>query len=450
MNRKLILYTLVAAIGGLLYGFDTAVINGALPFFKAHFNLNDVMTGWAVSSALLGCIIGAIIIGKPGDLYGRRQMLKLSAFLFLVSALGTGLAPEINSFIIFRFIGGLAVGAASVLSPMYISEIAPATHRGRLIITFQLALVVGILLAFFVDYLLIDIGKNNWRYMFISEALPSFIFLVLLFRVRKSPRWLMQKSAEREAAETIKEVNPEGDVVAILKEIKKTIAFEQKEKQENLFKEPNLKFTLIGICIGLFSQLTGVAIVFYYATDIFRAAGFSTNSAIGQTVILGLTNLTFTILAMYLIDKLGRKTLLYYGTLGMAIALGLFAWSFYTGRTEGLHLLVILIIYVAFFASSMGAVVFVLLAEVFPNNIRSRGVAIGSFSNWVVSGTITFLFPVVAGAFNDGKGIGVSFGFFSAMTLLGFFFFKKFLFETTNKTLEEIELENKSTISQNK
>lgn len=443
MNKKLILYTSVAAIGGLLYGFDTAVINGALPFFKSHFNLNDVMTGWAVSSALLGCIIGAISIGKPGDIYGRRQMLKLAAFLFFVSALGTGLAPGINSFIVFRFIGGLAVGAASVLSPMYISEIAPANHRGRLIVTFQLALVVGILLAFFVDYLLIDIGKNNWRVMFISEAVPAFIFLVLLFRVRKSPRWLMQKNAESEAVKTIKEVNPEGDVEAILNEIKKTIKLEKKEKQERLFKMPNLKFTLIGICIGLFSQLTGVAIVFYYATDIFRAAGFSTNSAIGQTVILGLTNLTFTILAMYLIDKLGRKTLLYFGTLGMAIALGLFAWSFYTGRTEGLYLLVILIIYVAFFASSMGAVVFVLLAEVFPNNIRSRGVAIGSFSNWVVSGTITFLFPVVAGSFNDGKGIGVSFGFFSAMTLLGFFFFRKFLFETTNKTLEEIELENK-------
>ncbi|GAA3582300.1 sugar porter family MFS transporter [Snuella lapsa] len=443
MKGKLILYTLVAAIGGLLYGFDTAVINGALPFFKSHFQLNDVMTGWAVSSALLGCIIGAIGIGKPGDKYGRREMLKLSALLFLVSAVGTGLAPEINSFILFRFIGGLAVGAASVLSPIYISEIAPATHRGRLIITFQLALVVGILVAFFVDYILIDTGKNNWRYMFISEAIPALAFLILLYKVRKSPRWLMQVGNQEAAKNTIKDVNPNVDVQSIIEEIETSIKLEQESKQEKLFKKPNLKFTLIGICIGLFSQFTGVAIVFYYATDIFRAAGFSTDSAIGQTVILGATNLIFTLLAMNLIDKIGRKKLLYVGTIGMAISLGVFSWAFYTGNTEGWLLLGILICYVAFFASSMGAVVFVLLAEIFPNNIRSRGMALGSFSNWIVNGSITFLFPIVVGAFSDGKGIGCSFAFFSIMTLLGFFFFRTFLFETTNKTLEEIEFENK-------
>jgi sugar porter (SP) family MFS transporter len=443
MKGKLILYTLVAAIGGLLYGFDTAVINGALPFFKSHFQLNDVMTGWAVSSALLGCVLGAIGVGKPGDKYGRREMLKLLALLFLVSAVGTGLAPEINSFIFFRFIGGLAVGAASVLSPIYISEIAPATHRGRLIITFQLALVIGILIAFFVDYLLINTGKNNWRYMFISEAIPALAFLILLLKVRKSPRWLMQKGDHEGAKESIMEVNPNTNILLFMNEIEASIKLEHDGKQERLFKKPNLKFTLIGICIGLFSQFTGVAIVFYYATDIFRAAGFSTGSAIGQTVILGAVNLVFTLLAMSLIDKIGRKKLLYVGTIGMTISLGIFSWAFISGNTEGWLLLGILVCYVAFFASSMGAVVFVLLTEIFPNNIRSRGVAIGSFSNWIVNGGITFLFPVVVGAFSDGKGIGYSFAFFSIMTLVGFFFFKKFLFETTNKTLEEIEFENK-------
>jgi len=443
MKGKLILYTLVAAIGGFLYGFDTAVINGAMPFFTGHFQLNDVMTGWAVSSALLGCIIGAIGVGKPGDIYGRRQMLKISAVLFLVSAIGTGLAPEINSFIMFRFLGGLGVGAASVLSPMYISEIAPAKYRGRLIVSFQLALVVGILIAFFVDYLLINTGTNNWRYMFLSESFPALGFLILLFYVRKSPRWLVQKGEIEEAEKTILELNPNTNSKDILVEILKTIDLEKKEKQEKLFRKPNLRFVLLGITIGLFSQFTGVAIVFYYATDIFRAAGFSTDSALGQTVILGVTNLSFTIIAMYLIDKVGRKSLLLVGTLGMAITLGMFAWAFYSNQLEGWILLALLIAYVAFFASSMGAVVFVLLAEIFPNNIRSRGVAIGSFSNWVVSGSITFLFPIVVGAFNDGKGIGYSFAFFSIMTLIGFFFFKKFLFETTNISLEEIELRNK-------
>ena len=370
-------------------------------------------------------------------------MLKLSALLFFVSAIGTGLAPEINSFILFRFIGGLAVGAASVLSPIYISEIAPPTHRGRLIVTFQLALVVGILVAFFVDYLLIDTGENNWRYMFISEAVPALAFLVLLFKVRKSPRWLMQKGDHEGAKESIMEVNPNTNILLFMHEIEASIKLEHEGKQESLFKKPNLKFTLIGICIGLFSQFTGVAIVFYYATDIFRVAGYSTDSAIGQTVILGATNLVFTLLAMSLIDKIGRKKLLYVGTIGMTLSLGIFSWAFYSGNTEGWLLLGILICYVAFFASSMGAVVFVLFAEIFPNNIRSRGVAIGSFSNWIVNGGITFLFPVVVGAFSDGKGIGYSFAFFSIMTFLGFFFFKKFLFETTNKTLEEIELENK-------
>ncbi len=443
MHRRLILYTMVAAIGGFLYGFDTAVINGALPFFKDHFNLGDAMTGWAVSSALLGCIIGAISVGSPGDKYGRRQMLKVSAILFLVSALGTGLAPDITSFISFRFIGGLAVGAASVLSPMYISEIAPAKYRGRLIVTFQLALVIGILVAFFVDYLLINTGTNNWRYMFLSEAIPSLLFLVLLFFVRKSPRWLVKVGRAREAAETLKTVNPQGDAQVLLDEILHTIECEEQEKKEKLFKKPNIKFTLLGITVGLFSQFTGIAIVMYYATDIFRAAGFSTDSAIGQTVIIGITNLTFTILAMYLIDKVSRKRLLLIGTLGMSLFLALFSWAFFTNMFGGWILLSMLICYVAFFASSMGAVVFVLLAEIFPNNIRSRGVAIGSFSNWIVNGSITFFFPIVVGAFEGGRGIGYSFAFFSIMTLTGFFFFKKYLFETTNKTLEEIEFENR-------
>ncbi len=443
MKRKLILYTLVAAIGGLLYGFDTAVINGALPFFTAHFKLNDVMTGWAVSSALLGSIIGAIGAGVPGDRFGRRQVLKVSALLFLLSAIGTGMATRINLFILARFIGGLAVGMASVLSPTYISEIAPASHRGRLIITFQMAIVVGILVAFFIDYLLINTGDNNWRYMFFSESLPALLFLVLLYRVRKSPRWLMKSGQQEEAEMIIREVNPGGNVKKILEDIHTSIEREQLESHERLFKKPNLKFTLIGITIGMFAQFTGIAIVMYYATDIFRAAGFSTDSAIGQTVILGGVNLTFTLLAMRFIDRIGRKKMLLAGMLSMALFLGLFALEFMFHIFPGGFMLLFLIGFVASFAGSMGAVVFVLLAEIFPNNIRSRGVAMGSFANWIVNGSITFLFPVVAGAFGNGKGIGLSFAFFSLMTFIGFFFFRKVLFETSRLTLEEIEQRNK-------
>ena len=443
MKRKLLLYTLVAAIGGLLYGFDTAVINGALPFFTSHFNLSDVMTGWAVSSALLGCIVGAIGAGRPGDRYGRREMLKVSAILFLVSAFGTGLAGNVQLFILARFIGGLGVGMASVLSPTYISEIAPASNRGSLIVTFQLAIVVGILLAFFVDYLLIHTGPNNWRFMFLSESLPAVLFLVLLYRVARSPRWLMKTGQQEEAGKIIGELMPGEDPELILDEIRTSLETEKLEKQERLFKKPNLKFTLIGITIGMFAQFTGIAIVMYYATDIFRTAGFSTDSAIGQTVILGLVNLVFTILAMRLIDRLGRRKMLLTGMLSMALFLGLFAIEFLFDIFGGGVMLFFLIGFVASFASSMGAVVFVLLAEVFPNRIRSRGVAMGSFAVWVVNGSITFLFPVVSGAFGDNKGIGFSFAFFSVMTFVGFFIFRKYLFETSNMTLEEIERRNK-------
>lgn len=443
MKRKLILYTLVAAIGGLLYGFDTAVINGAFPFFTSHFNLNDVMTGWAVSSALVGCIVGAIGAGRPGDRFGRREMLKVSAILFLVSAFGTGLAGNVQLFILARFIGGLGVGIASVLSPTYISEIAPASNRGSLIVTFQLAIVVGILVAFFVDYLLIHTGANNWRFMFLSESLPALLFLVLLYRVARSPRWLMKKGKPEEAGKIIRELMPGEDPELILDEIRKSLETEKLETQERLFKKPNLKFTLIGITIGLFSQFTGIAIVMYYATDIFRAAGFSTDSALGQTVILGLANLIFTILAMRFIDRLGRRKMLLAGMLSMALFLGLFAVEFMFDTFGGGLMLFFLIGFVASFASSMGAVVFVLLAEVFPNRIRSRGVAMGSFAVWIINGGITFLYPVVVGAFGDGKGIGFSFAFFSVMTFAGFFIFRKFLFETSNMTLEEIERKNK-------
>ncbi len=443
MKRKLFLYTLVAAIGGLLYGFDTAVINGALPFFTEHFELSDVMTGWAVSSALLGCVIGAIGIGRPGDRYGRRDMLKISAALFLLSAFGTGLATHIQLFILARFIGGLAVGIASVLSPTYISEIAPASNRGRLIASFQLAVVIGILVAFFVDYLLINTGPNNWRFMFLSESLPALFFLVLLYRVSRSPRWLMKKGQEEEAGKIIMEIMPEEDPEEILTEIRKSLETEKQEKQERLFRKPNLKFTLIGITIGMFAQFTGIAVVMYYATDVFRAAGFSTDSAIGQTVILGLVNLIFTILAMRYIDRLGRRKMLLTGMLSMALFLGMFALEFLFDTFGGGLMLFFLIGFVASFSASMGAVVFVLLAEVFPNRIRSRGVAMGSFAVWIVNGSITFLFPVVAGAFGDGLGIGLSFAFFSVMTFVGFFIFRKFLFETSNMTLEEIERRNK-------
>jgi sugar porter (SP) family MFS transporter len=426
---------MVAALGGLLFGFDTAVINGALPFFTDYFGLDKALQGWAVSAALIGCILGALFIGRPGDVFGRRTMLRTLALLFLISAVGSGLAQNLTVFVFFRIIGGLAIGGSSVLSPMYISEIAPPRQRGRLAITFQMAIVIGILVAFFSDYLLLNTGPNNWRWMFIVGALPALIFFILLFFVSRSPRWLVKTGKIEEARRVLAQVNAGQDSEMTIKEIRESIDNEIINRSIYLFKKPFLRLVLIGIAVGMFNQFTGINIIMYYATDIFRSAGFSTGSAIGQTVIIGCTNLLFTIVAMTIIDKVGRKKLLLTGAIGMAIFLGLFSYAFISGNIGGYLLLVMLIGFIGFFAASQGAVIWVLLSEMFPNNIRARGSAIGSFSHWFFNALLTFLFPVVAAA----TGIGYVFIFYAVATLISFFFFRAFLVETKGKSLEQLE-----------
>ena len=437
MNKSLYLYTFVAALGGLLFGFDTAVINGAIPFFTEHFGLTDAMKGWAVSSALIGCVVGALAVGKPGDYFGRRLVLRALALLFLISAIGSGLAWSFSSFVVFRVIGGLAIGGASVLSPLYIAEIAPAAYRGRLAVTFQLAIVTGILVAFFSDYLLLNTGENNWRWMFVSGALPAVVFFVLLFFVSQSPRWLVMKGDIVQARQVLKEVNPETETEQLIKEIQDSVNTEVLGKSVYLFRKPSLKLVMIGIAIGMFNQFTGINIVMYYTTDIFRTAGFSTDSAILQTVIIGFTNLIFTLIAMRLIDKVGRKRMLLTGSIGMTFFLALFAFAFISGMKSVL-LVIMLIGFVAFFSSSQGAVIWVLLSEMFPNNIRARGASIGSFSHWFFNANTVFLFPTIAAYFSNGKGIGYVFLFYAVATLISFFFFRKFLFETKGRKLEEM------------
>ena len=440
MPKNLYLYTIVAALGGLLFGFDTAVINGALPFFRDHFELDKVMEGWAMSSAIFGCIVGAIGIGRPGDKYGRRYMLKITALLFLISAVGTGLATNITMFIVFRIIGGLAVGGASVISPMYISEIAPPKYRGRFTILFQLSLVIGILAAFATDLALINTGINNWRWMFISEAVPAVLFFALLFLVGRSPRWLVKKGLFDEAKTVIAQTNPGSNNENIFDDIKNSINNEVVEHIKYLFKKPFLRLVVIGVLIGMFNQFTGIAIVMIYSSDIFRAAGFGTESAILQTVIVGVTNLAFTALAMAFIDRIGRKFMLLMGSIAMSIFLAAFSYIFLFD-VGGFLPLLFMILFVASFAFSQGAVVWVLFAEMFPNNIRSRGVSIGSFSHWVFYSMLLFLFPVIKKSFADNSGIGYIFAFFAVVTFLSFFFYKKYIVETKGKSLEELEKE---------
>jgi sugar porter (SP) family MFS transporter len=447
MNKILLQCTIASALGGLLFGYDTVIINGAMLDLVRHFELTPAIQGWTVSSALVGCIIGTIIIGKPGDIFGAQRLLQLLAVLFFISAVGCGLAPTIDVFILFRFIGGLAIGGASVLCPVYISEISPPKHRGLLASTFQLAIVSGILLSLISNYLLLNIGENNWRWMLFSGAFPAVAFFLMLFFIRKSPRWLVKKGRIEEAKKNIEDLSShEIDTEQTINEIRESINIEDAGKRVKLFKRPYRKIIFLGIFVGIFSQLTGIGVVFYYSAQIFSIAGFSPDSSMLQSVILGLTNLVFTLLAMALIDKVGRKKLLLIGQLGMVAVLGLFGYGLLSGNIKGYWLVVLLVAYIAFFAASMGVVIWVLLSEMFPNIIRARGASLGSFANWGVSASLNFLFPQVVGLFGTAlvqqqKGMSFAFIFLAGVTLIGFFYVKKNIIETSGKTLEQIEKE---------
>ena len=447
MNKILLRCTGAAALGGLLFGYDTVIINGAMLDLVRHFQLSPAVQGWTVSSALVGCLIGAILIGKPGDIFGSQRLLQLLAVLFFVSSTGCALAPTISVFILFRFIGGLAIGGASVLCPVYISEISPPKHRGLLASTFQLAIVTGILLSLISNYLLLNTGENNWRWMLFSGAIPAVIFFVMLFFIRKSPRWLVKKGRIEEARDSIRDLSSgELDVEQTVNEIRESINLENAGRKVRLFKRPYRKIIIIGIFVGIFSQLTGIGVVFYYSAQIFSIAGFSPDTSMLQSVILGVTNLVFTIIAMSVIDKVGRKKLLLTGQLGMVTVLALFGYGLLSGNIRGYWLVVLLVSYIAFFASSMGVVIWVILSEMFPNIIRARGASLGSFANWATSATLNFLFPVVVGLFGttlaqQQKGMSFAFIFLAAVTLIGYFYIKRNVIETKGKTLERIEKE---------
>lgn len=435
MRRYLYFVTFVAALGGLMFGFETAVINGAIYYVAEYFQLSAAMKGFVVSTALAGCVVGALFIGKPGDILGRRYMLKIMAALFMFSMLGTGLAPNIWFFIVARFFGGIAVGGASVLTPMYISEVSPPKLRGRLVATNQLAIVTGILVAFFSDFMIDSLLHGNWRWMFLAGTVPSALLWFLLFFITRSPRWLVKTGREDEARQVIQRVNPTEDVEMLTDAIKNSLKQEVAGKKVPILRKPYIRLVWIGVAVGMFNQFAGINVIMYYSTDIFRDAGFSAESALLQSVLIGVTNLIFTILAMTVIDRFGRKFLLYVGSVGMSVFLGLFSWAYITDNKTGFVLVGLLIGYIAFFAFSQGAVIWVILSEMFPNSVRARGTAIGSFSHWIFNFGISLLFPVVSAAI----GNGFVFVFFTVATLLSIFFYRFALIETKGKSLEEIE-----------
>lgn len=434
LNAYLAKSTLIGALGGLLFGFDTAVISGTTDALTHVYGLSPKLLGVTVTSALIGTILGAMFAGIPGERIGRRDSLKLTAVLYLISAFGCAFAWSWGSLVAFRIIGGLGIGASSVLGPMYIAEIAPAKLRGRLVSIFQFNIVFGILVAYFSNYLISrsGFGLNDWRWEFGVAAIPAALFLVLLFAIPRSPRWLVKTGRLEEARNVLQQTGEENSDKEV-QDIAASIHLERNQPQEPLFSKKYAFPIFLAVSIGMFNQLAGINAILYYLNDIFAFAGYSKLSGNLQAVVIGATNLLFTVIAMSVIDKIGRKTLLLIGAAGTAVCLAGVATIFFTHHNQS-YLLLILVAYIAFFAFSQGAVIWVYLAEVFPNAVRAKGQSLGSFSHWFMNGAISLVFPILAASSG-----AYPFVFFAAMTVLQFFVVLFFYPETKNITLEDMQ-----------
>jgi SP family arabinose:H+ symporter-like MFS transporter len=433
LNTYILRSTIVAALGGLLFGFDTAVIAGTTHALSTLYRLSPGMLGITVSVALWGTIIGAMTAGIPGDKYGRRDSLRLMAVLYFVSAAGCGFAWNWSALVFFRFIGGLGIGGSSVLGPMYIAEIAPAKWRGRLVGFFQFNIVFGILLAYFSNYVigLLGLGDHEWRWKLGIAAFPAAVFLALLFTIPRSPRWLVKKGRIADAREVLQRTGAEN-YEEVLQEIVASIDAEH-AGGDKLFTWKYRLPIFLAVAIGMFNQLSGINAILYYLNDIFGFAGYSKVSSDLQAVAVGATNLLATILAMSLIDRVGRKKLLLIGSIGTMLCLAGVAGIFLTKRHESL-LLWLLIGYIGFFAFSQGAVIWVYLSEVFPNRVRAKGQSLGSFSHWAMNAVISGIFPAMA-----ARSGGYPFVFFAAMMVLQFVVVLLFFPETKGVSLEEMQ-----------
>lgn len=432
----LLLSAIVAALGSLLFGFDTAVISGTTEALRQAFALNDNLLGFTVSSALIGTMVGALGAGRPADWWGRRPVLTLLAVLFLISAAGCAGAWNWHSLLFFRFLGGVAVGAASVVCPMYITEIAPAKRRGLLVCVSQLNIVVGILLAYLSNYLVAHFfGAENpgvWRWMFGVMAIPSLAFLVAALVIPESPRWLVKKNRLAEAEAVLVRFGHE-DPARENQEIQESLSAETTGVSDRLFQRKYLKPLLLVCMVAVFNQLDGINAVIYYTTDIFRMAGADKASALMQSVIVGLTNLVMTLVGMALIDRVGRKVLLLVGSVTFVISHSLAAWVFAT-HTQGWIVIVAMMGVVGSHAYSQGAVVWVLINELLPNAVRASGSAVACFFMWVLCAAVGWVFPVIAKTSGS-----MAFGFFALMMVAQFILVAKFLPETKGASLEELQ-----------
>jgi len=449
---------LVAALGGLLFGYDTAVIAGAIGFLKTHFVLSPALKGWAASCALVGCFLGLTVSGTLNDKFGRKNALIVAAALFLISAIGSSVPRSLTEFIIYRIIGGFGVGIASMTSPMYIAEISPARIRGRMVCLNQLAIVSGMLIVYFVNYFIAGHGEcvdqqagiiadaekwnvvSGWRWMFGSESLPAAALLILMFFVPKSPRWLTKQGLSEKALKILARVDGDEFARTEMGEIESTIAHESASLKQLL--KPGLRVTLIiGVALAVLQQVTGINVFLYYAPEIFKSvAGTNTNIAMMQTVIVGAVNLLFTIIAIWTVDKLGRKPLMLIGSFGMGVSLVALGMAATFGRTDA-WVLIFILGYIASFAMSVGPVVWVILSEIFPTKIRGRAMAIATFFLWVANFIISQTFPMM----DENKFLvekfnhGFPFFIYALFCVVLIIVVWKLIPETKGKSLEEIE-----------
>jgi sugar porter (SP) family MFS transporter len=429
--------SLIAAMGGLLFGFDTAVISGAEKTIQTLFNLNGFWHGFTISIALIGTLIGVIFAGKPADLFGRKKMLFAVAIFFGAAALGSALSNTWISFLIFRFLGGLSVGASSVIAPTYIAEIAPPRVRGKLVASFQLNIVGGILLSYFSNYWLSQIiTVDSWRWMLGIQVIPSAIFFCLLFTIPESPRWLVIKNNESKAKTLLRKFGSDDPNQELI-EIKESLKSIEKIHGEKLFSSAYKLPILFAFLVAVFNQMSGINAVMYYAPRIFELVGYAKKSALLQSISVGLALFVFTVVGMLLIDRVGRKRLLLVGSVGMMFFLGMVAKTMFTSVNGSIWMLIYMIGFIAFFAFSQGTVIWVFISEIFPNTVRAKGQALGSFTHWTMAVIISWLFPILAESSLNGGGI--AFSIFAVTAAIQFIVVFRFFPETKGRSLEEIQ-----------
>lgn len=433
-KHKVILWSVTVALGGFLFGFDTAVISGAEQDIQQVWDLDALQHGLTVSIALIGTVIGALFGGIPSDRIGRKKTLFWIAVLYLISAIGSALAFDWTTFMIFRFLGGLGVGASSVAAPMYISEISPADSRGRLVALFQFNIVFGILIAYLSNYLLEGIGPLAWRWMLGVEAFPAIFFLIMVLYVPESPRWLIIKKNNTEEARPTLEIISAGNTDEMIEAIK--ASKHERKEERSLFRSGQYKVPImLAVLFAVFNQVSGINAIIYYAPRIFEMTGLGKSSALLSTAGLGIVNFIFTLVAIRFIDQFGRRKLMLIGSVGLIVTLALTSFAFYTQNFSGFAVPVYLFVYIGFFAFSQGAVIWVFISEIFPNQVRANGQSLGSFTHWFMAAVIAFTFPW----FTEQLGGGHTFMIFTLMMVLQLLFVWKVMPETKGKSLEQLE-----------